>query len=76
MVKGGRLVQINFNKKIGFNQSLNLKKPHQFNWAYKVCFRVFNINKNQLQKENPKEKRRKVDSDSDVDREISDLWYK
>ena len=46
----------------------------------KVRFRVFNINNNQLQKENlveikdPKEKRRKVDSDSDVDREISDCY--
>lgn len=46
----------------------------------KVRFRVFNINNNQLQKENlvdikdPKEKRDKVDSDSDVDREISDCY--
>ena len=44
----------------------------------KVRFRVFNINNNQLQERNiveikdPKEKREKVDSDSDVDSELSD----
>ena len=44
----------------------------------KVRFRVFYINNNQLQKKNiveikdPKEKKEKVDSDSDVDSELSD----
>lgn len=44
----------------------------------KVRFRVFHINNNQLQKKNiveikdPKEKKEKVDSDSDVDSELSD----
>ena len=44
----------------------------------KVRFRVFYINNNQLQKKDiveikdPKEKREKVDSDSDVDSELSD----
>ena len=43
----------------------------------KVRFRVFNINNNQLQKKNlveiknTKEKKENVDSDSDVDSEIS-----
>ena len=44
----------------------------------KVRFRVFHINNNQLQKKNiveikdPKENKEKVDSDSDVDSELSD----
>ena len=46
----------------------------------KVRFIVFNIKNNQLQKENlvevkdPKEKRVKVDSDSDVDSKIFDCY--
>ena len=44
----------------------------------KVRFRVFYINNNQLQKKNiveikdSKEKKEKIDSDSDVDSELSD----